>query len=59
MLGELLEGKLKTPRRFIPSVRVGAMRPISSGGTAVARRTFQRLRIDCHRQSDLRVDRAV
>ena len=31
-------GKLKTPCRLIPSVRVGAMRPISSGGTAVERR---------------------
>ena len=28
-------GKLKTPRRLIPSVRVGAMRPISSGGRAL------------------------
>jgi hypothetical protein len=29
-------GKLNTPRRLMPSVRVGAMRPISSGGTGFA-----------------------
>ena len=35
-------GKLNTPRRLMPSVRVGAMRPISSGGTVVERCVFQR-----------------
>ena len=34
--------KLKTPHKLSPSVRVGAMRPISSGGTAVERRVFHR-----------------
>jgi len=31
----------------MPSVRVGAMRPISPGGTAVERRAFQRSSTDC------------
>jgi hypothetical protein len=34
-------GKLNTPRRLMPSVRVGAMRPISSGGTVVERCVLQ------------------
>jgi hypothetical protein len=40
-------GKLNTPRRLMPSVRVGAMRPISSGGTAVEGRVFQGSSTNC------------
>jgi hypothetical protein len=40
-------GKLNTPRRLMPSVRVGAMRPISSGGTVVEPRVFQRSGTSC------------
>ncbi len=41
-------GKVNTPRKFMPSVRVGAMRPIRPGGTAVERRVFQRSSNDLH-----------
>ena len=40
-------GKRNTPRKLMPSVRVGAMRPMSSGGTALERRAFQRSRTAC------------
>src|ERR1700693_1472060 len=40
-------GKLNTPRRLMPSVRVVAMRPISSGGTVVERRVLQRSNTSC------------
>jgi hypothetical protein len=39
--------KLNTPRRLMPCVRVGAMRPITSGGTAVERRVFQQSSTSC------------